>query len=123
MRLLNDLRPSQAGFQAFRTHRFEQVIDGVRFKRLQGMFIVSRRKYHRRRRFQDGHVPRCLKPVHDRHTNVEQHHVRFFPLGDFQGFQAVLCFQQDVIPVYSEQDVFQPVARRFFVINDQNFHG
>ncbi len=67
----------------------QKVVERPGFERLDGMTIVGRHEHHRRHLIRT-HRPQDLEPVHLRHLNIEEQHIRAVTKNRFDRRGTVL---------------------------------
>ena len=106
--------------EALFAERFQQVVQGMAFERLQGILVVGRDKDQLGLRAdQLGH----FKAVQARHLDVEEHQLRR-QFGDgLDGVKTVGAFGHDVDIVMARQVFAQHAARQQFIVDDGHPHS
>ena len=109
--------------QAFLPDGFQEVIDGVEFKRLHCILIVRSDKDELGRRFHFGDMACDFQSIHHRHANVGEHNIDTAFVDDLDGFHTVSRFvndrQRELLPTIIEQ-IGEAPSRRSFVIDNQD---
>jgi pimeloyl-ACP methyl ester carboxylesterase len=106
-----------------RAHRLEEIVERVELEGLDGMLVVRGDEDHGRRVLEIREMAREFEPVHARHADVEEQHLRAARRQPLEGFDAVAClthyrarqFGGDIL-----QELAQPLARGRLVVGDED---
>lgn len=108
--------------QAFRAHRFHQVIQRGGVERRQRMLVVGRAEHYRRRRLALAQQPRGFQAVDAGHGDIQQHQVRVQLFALLQHLLAVFGLANHLDLQMLAQQHAQALARQWLVIGDQHPH-
>jgi hypothetical protein len=101
------------------TDGFEQVVNGTRFERFDGMFVESGHN-HYYWNISTAKLTDYLKAAHDRHLKVEENQIRMELRDHPQGICAVFRFPNDLYAGHAFQFFPQDAPRDLLVVDDQS---
>jgi hypothetical protein len=112
---------SKSLFEPRRVNRFQQVIHGIDFKRLDRVLVKGRDKDKGGCQDVAAEKPPCdLKPADAGHLDVQEHQVRVVALGRCHGFEAVARLRDDLHVGEPFELVAQLVTGMLLVVDDHD---
>ena len=110
----------QRGAQLLGANRLQQIGHGFGIERLQRVLVESGGEDDGRGRGQRGEMSRHFQPVDAGHAHVEQHDVGRQPVDHVDRLFAIAGFTRDIEFAGFREHGAQTLARRRFVIDDED---
>ena len=127
MHLLQALAGALEGLQDPGTVKgLEQVIDGVDVEGAHRILVESSGKNDLRHALGVVPLQQLLehgKAVQARHLHIQKHHIRMVSANQVDRLNAILALGDDLHPARGVQQVFELLARKPFIVDDQRSHG
>ncbi len=122
-RATQPLRMREGACKTFAPDGFQHVSDSARIERIDRVLIVRRCKHDSRWPFHRIQVVGGLNPIEARHANVQQDNIGLLSRRDFKGIFAITRFANDFVFAEVIHELAQTIARRLFIVDDQNPHS